>query len=110
MRAYTAPDGKPAEYSPNNVPYVPKRPLRVQPKGIDEGDTVFLLGYPGRTVRNRTESFIQYEQNVRLPLIVSLYSWQIAEMEKAGAKDRAVAIKHSTRIKSLANVEKRSRG
>lgn len=110
MRAYTAPDGKPAEYSPNNVPYEPKRPLKVQPKGIDEGDTVFLLGYPGRTVRNRTESFIQYEQNVRLPLIVSLYSWQIAEMEKAGAKDRAVAIKHSTRIKSLANVEKRSRG
>jgi hypothetical protein len=110
MRAYTAPDGKSADYSPNNVPYQPKRPLKVQARGIDEGDTVFLLGYPGRTVRNRTESFIQYEQNVRLPLIVSLYSWQIAEMEKAGSKDRAVAIKHSTRIKSLANVEKRSRG
>jgi len=110
MRAYTAPDGKPAEYSPENIPYRPKRPLQVQAKGIDEGDTVFLLGYPGRTVRNRTESFVKYEGNIRLPLIVELYSWQISEMEKAGAKDRAVAIKHATRIKSLANVEKRSRG
>lgn len=110
MRAYTAPDGKPAEYSPENVPYRPKRPLKVQAQGIDQGDTVFLLGYPGRTVRNRTESFVKYESGVRLPLIVELYSWQIAEMEKAGAKDRAVAIKHATRIKSLANVEKRSRG
>lgn len=110
MRAYTAPDGKPAEYSPDNIPYEPKRPLKVQSQGIDEGDTVFLLGYPGRTVRNRTESFVQYERTVRLPLIVELYSWQIAEMEKAGAQDRAVAIKHATRIKSLANVEKRSRG
>ena len=110
MRAYTAPDGKPAEYSPDNIPYRPKRPLKVQSMGIDEGDTVFLLGYPGRTVRNRTESFINYEATVRLPLIVELYSWQISEMEKAGAKDRGVAIKHATRIKSLANVEKRSRG
>jgi len=110
MRAYTAPDGKPAEYSPENIPYRPKRPLQVQAKGIDEGDTVFLLGYPGRTVRNRTESFVKYEGTIRLPLIVELYSWQISEMEKAGAKDRAVAIKHATRIKSLANVEKRSRG
>jgi hypothetical protein len=110
MRAYTAPDGKPADYSPDNVPYRPKRPLQVQAKGIDEGDVVFLLGYPGRTVRNRTESFVKYEGSIRLPLIVELYSWQIAEMEKAGAKDRAVAIKHATRIKSLANVEKRSRG
>ncbi|MFN9345808.1 MAG: S46 family peptidase [Planctomycetota bacterium] len=110
MRAYTAPDGKPAEYSPENIPYRPKRPLQVQAKGIDEGDTVFLLGYPGRTVRNRTESFVKYEGNIRLPLIVELYSWQISEMEKAGAKDRAVAIKHATRSKSLANVEKRSRG
>jgi hypothetical protein len=110
MRAYTAPDGKPAEYSPENIPYRPKRPLQVQAKGIDEGDVVFLLGYPGRTVRNRTESFVNYEGTVRLPLIVELYSWQISEMEKAGAKDRGVAIKHATRIKSLANVEKRSRG
>lgn len=110
MRAYTAPDGKPAEYSPENIPYRPKRPLQVQAKGIDEGDTVFLLGYPGRTVRNRTESFVKYEGTIRLPLIVELYSWQISEMEKAGAKDRAVAIKHATRSKSLANVEKRSRG
>jgi hypothetical protein len=110
MRAYTAPDGKSADYAPENIPYRPKRFLKAQPAGIDEGDTVFLLGYPGRTVRNRTASFIRYEQNVRLPIIVDLYSWQIQEMERAGASDRSVAIKHATRMKSLANVEKRSRG
>ncbi len=110
MRAYTAPDGKSAEYAPENIPYRPKRFLKVQSAGIDEGDTVFLLGYPGRTVRNRTASFVRYEQNVRLPTIVELYSWQIQEMERAGANDRSVAIKHATRSKSLANVEKRSRG
>ena len=110
MRAYTGPDGKSAEYAAENVPYHPKRFIRLNPKGIEENDTVFLLGYPGRTVRNRTASFIRYEADVRLPAIVDLYAWQIAEMEAAGATDRSVAIKHATRTKSLANVEKRSRG
>jgi hypothetical protein len=110
MRAYTAPDGQPATFAPENIPYKPKRVVRINPQGVEENDTVFLLGYPGRTVRNRTASFIQYEQNARLPTIVELYAWQIAEMEAAGAADRSVAIRHATRTKSLANVEKRSRG
>ncbi len=110
MRAYTAPDGSSADYSPNNVPYHPKRVIKVSPQGANEEDFVFLLGYPGRTVRQKTASYFQYEQEVRLPAIVELYAWQIAEMDKASATDRAVAIKHATRTKGLANVEKRSRG
>ena len=110
MRAYTAPDGSSATWSEQNIPYRPKRFLRVQSAGVDEGDAVFLLGYPGRTARHRTASFLQYESRVRLPLTVELYQWQIREMEQAGAGDRSVAIRHASRTKSLANVEKRSRG
>lgn len=110
MRAYTSPDGKSATFSPDNVPYRPKRVIKVNPAGVLENDAVFLLGYPGRTVRHQTASFLQYERDIRLPTIVELYRWQISVMETAGARDRAVAIKHATRSKSLANVEKRSRG
>ena len=110
MRAYTAPDGTSADYSPSNVPYHPKRVIRVAPQGANEEDFVFLLGYPGRTVRQKTASFLKYEQDVRLPAIVELYGWQIGEMDKAATLDRSVAIKHASRTKSLANVEKRSRG
>ncbi|MEQ1829199.1 MAG: S46 family peptidase [Pirellula sp.] len=110
MRAYSAPDGSSAEYSPKNVPFHPKRFIKVAPQGVNEEDFVFLLGYPGRTVRQKTASFFRYEQNIRLPAVVELYGWQIQEMDKAGAADRAVAIKHASRTKSLANVEKRSRG
>ena len=110
MRAYTAPDGSSATWSANNIPYRPRRFLRVQSAGVDEGDAVFLLGYPGRTARHRTASFLQYESRVRLPLTVELYQWQIRQMEEAGVGDRAVAIRHASRTKSLANVEKRSRG
>ena len=110
MRAYTAPDGSSADYSPNNVPYKPKRFIQVAPQGADEGDFVFILGYPGRTSRHKTASFLNYEEQVRLPYIASLYAWQIAQLEAAGKDDRAVALKLASQIRSLANVEKRARG
>ena len=110
MRAYTAPDGSSATYSKDNIPYKPKRVIRVNPAGVNENDAVFLLGYPGRTVRHKTASFLKYERDLRLPTVVELYQWQIGVMDAAGAQDRAIAIKHATRTKSLANVEKRSRG
>lgn len=110
LRAYTAPDGSSAEYSPNNVPYRPKRFIQVASAGVDEGDFVFLLGYPGTTSRHKTASFLKYEQDVRLPFMVELYNWQIATMDAAGREDRAIALKHASRMRGLANVEKRSRG
>ncbi|HSI88355.1 MAG TPA: S46 family peptidase, partial [Pyrinomonadaceae bacterium] len=51
LRAYVAPDGKAAEYSPNNVPYKPSRFLTMNIGGLKDGEFVFVLGYPGGTVR-----------------------------------------------------------
>ncbi|MDG2185407.1 MAG: S46 family peptidase [Mariniblastus sp.] len=110
LRAYVAPDGSTADYAEENIPYQPKRFIQVDPHGVDEGDFVMLIGYPGRTARHKTASFLLYEQDVRLPFIVDLYGWQIQQMEAAGKENRAVALKLTSRIKSLANVEKRSRG
>ncbi len=110
MRAYVGPDGSSAEYSPNNVPYRPKRFIQVAAAGANEGDFVMLLGYPGRTARHKTASFLKNEKNIRLPFIVELYGKQIEIMEAAGKNDRSVALKNLSRIQGLANVEKRSRG
>lgn len=110
MRAYVAPDGSTSEYNKNNVPYQPKRFIQVSQAGANEGDFVFLLGYPGRTARHKTASFLEYEQNIRLPFVVELYNWQLATMAEESKQDRSVALKHSSRKQGLANVEKRSRG
>lgn len=110
MRAYVAPDGSSKTYDETNVPYEPKRFIQVEPAGVQEEDAVFLLGYPGRTARHKTGSFLRYEEQVRLPMTVDLYNWQIDVMTAAGENDRSVEILLATRIRSLANVEKRSRG
>jgi hypothetical protein len=110
LRAYVAPDGSPADHSAQNVPFKPKRFLKVEPRGVAEGDFVFLLGYPGRTYRHSTASYLAYEEEVRMPYVVNWYAWQIDLMEKTGAGDRGVALKHAARIKGLANTMKNYRG
>ncbi|HLF13927.1 MAG TPA: S46 family peptidase [Bacteroidota bacterium] len=106
MRAYVAPDGSPADYSPANVPYRPRKFLRVNPAGVEDGDKVFILGYPGRTFRHRSSHYLSYEEDVRMPYIAELYQWEISIMESAGSEDPSAAIRTAARIKSLSNVMK----
>jgi hypothetical protein len=110
MRAYVAPDGSSADFSPENVPYQPKRVVKVAPEGVNEEDFVFILGYPGRTYRHRTSHFLAYEEKVRMPYVVDWYQWQINVMEKMGEKDRAIQLKHVGTIKGLSNTKKNYRG
>ena len=110
VRAYAGPDGKPADYAPGNVPYHPKRFLKVNPKGVEEDDFVFILGYPGRTYRHQTSYYMAYEENLRMPFVADLNDWQIRTMEELGRGDRATALKFDARIKGLANTMKNYRG
>ncbi len=110
MRAYVAPDGSPAAFARENVPYKPKKFLKVNPNGVQEEDFVFILGYPGRTFRNRPAQFIQQQQDYLLPYVSNLYDFQNRVMEEAGKKSKATELKLATRIKRNANVMKNYRG
>ena len=59
FRIYASPDNEPAEYSENNVPYRPKKSLKISLKGVKEGDFSFIMGYPGRTQRFQTAAQLQ---------------------------------------------------
>ena len=65
FRVYSAPDGSPAEYSPENVPLKAKNHLKISLAGVQEGDYTMIMGYPGRTTRFQTspELKFQIEQN-----------------------------------------------
>jgi len=54
FRVYSGPDGKPASYSEDNIPYQPKYFLPISLKGVEEGDFAMIMGYPGRTNRYKT--------------------------------------------------------
>ncbi|MGJ1205290.1 S46 family peptidase [Sphingobacterium lactis] len=110
LRAYVAPDGKSAKYAKENVPYKPKKHLKVNPNGVNENDFVFILGYPGRTFRHRPAQYIEYQQKYLLPYTSELYDFQNQQMELAGKDDKAMELVLATRIKRNANVLKNYRG
>ncbi|MBI5662383.1 MULTISPECIES: S46 family peptidase [Ignavibacterium] len=110
VRAYVAPDGSPAKYSEDNVPFKPKKFLKVNAKGIDEEDFVFILGYPGRTFKNMPARFVEYHYKYQLPYVQNLFSWLINLYTKRGENDPEFALNISSTIKGLANTEKNYRG
>jgi len=110
MRAYVAPDGSFADHSPANVPYRPKKHFQVSAAGVDEGDFVFALGYPGSTHRHKSSHYLAFEEEVRLPFTIELGRWIIELKETMSQESRATAIKLASSLQGLWNGVKRSEG
>jgi hypothetical protein len=110
MRAYVGPDGEPAEYAADNVPYRPEKVLQVSGAGVGEGDFVFIFGYPGSTYRHRTAAFLAYLTDAYMPFIVDWYGWQIDHLENLAPGDRDRQLALAARVRSLHNTFKNYRG
>ena len=110
FRAYVSPDGKPAKYSEDNVPYNPPRHLLVSEEGADDGDLVMVLGYPGRTSRYLTSTAVAVRQEFYYPARLRLFGTLIDGLEEQAAQSDEMALKLASRIKSYANVEKNALG
>jgi len=67
FRVYSAPDGKPAQYSQNNVPLKPKYWLPVSLGDRNKDDFAMILGYPGRTQRYATSWEVGEIMNITNP-------------------------------------------
>jgi hypothetical protein len=103
FRAYVGKDGKPAPFSKDNVPYHPSRWLPVQPAGIQEGDLVFVVGYPGRTERHQTFAEVKETTDWTFPRTIESYKEQIDILESLARSDEALAIKAARRLQGLNN-------
>lgn len=110
VRAYVSPNGSSARYSKENVPYHPKKHLKINPDGIRENDFVFILGYPGRTYKHQPSQFLIMQEKYQLPYIQDLFAWMINLYEKRGENDPEFALDIADVIKGLANTEKNYRG
>jgi hypothetical protein len=110
FRAYVAPDGTPRPFDKANVPYKPKHYLKPAKKGVEEGDLVMVLGYPGRTQRYLTSEGVRGQEEKTYPLRLELSTAVVAALEEASKESPAKALKLSTTIKSIANVQKNALG
>ena len=110
LRGYVGKDGKPADYSPDNVPFRPDRFLKIATEPIKEGDFTMIMGYPGRTYRYRLASEIANDTGFYYPQRIKLTRDWIAILEERGATSKDVEIKLASTLKGLFNTAKNNEG
>ncbi len=103
FRVYMSPDGKPANYSKDNIPLKPKYFLPVSIKGIKEGDFAMIYGYPGGTNRYETSLGIKLATEVNNPSLVKLRDMRLKHMYEEMKKDPKVKLQLASEYATVAN-------
>ena len=110
FRVYTGPDGKPAEYSPDNIPLRSKHYLPISLNGYEMGDFTMVLGYPGRTSRYMTSWEVQELLDVVNPDRIKIRGLKQDLMMEDMTADEAVRIQYAAKYYSSTNYYKYSIG
>lgn len=110
FRVYTAPDGSPADYSPENVPLKSKHFLPVSLKGYQKDDFAMIMGFPGSTDRYMTSFEVNELLTIEHPNRIRIRGIkQEIMMEDMLASDK-VRIQYSDKYSKSSNYWKYSIG
>jgi hypothetical protein len=110
LRAYVGKDGRPADPSPDNVPYKSKDFLVVSAEGLKNGDPILLAGYPGRTSRYKLPSEIRFARDVDYPAKVGSITADLSVIAAATMGNAAWDVRYASVAKKLNNVLKKTQG
>ncbi len=110
FRVYMSPDGTPAEYSEENIPYKPKYHLPVSIKGVEKGDFAMVLGYPGGTQRYMTSFEIDELLNITHPNRIKIRGARQEIIWADMMADENVRIQYSSKYSGSSNYWKFSIG
>jgi hypothetical protein len=103
FRVYTNKEGKPADYSPDNVPMKPKYHLPVSIKGTKDGDFAMVYGYPGSTNRYETSFGVKLKTDVENPSLVALRDTRLKLMMEEMKKSTATKLQLAGSYAGIAN-------
>ena len=103
LRIYADADNNPADYSETNVPYQPKRHLKVSLDGVQNGDFTMIMGYPGSTDRFLSSRGIQQALDLYNPSVVDVRDLKLKTMKTHMDADPAVRIQYAAKYAQTAN-------
>ena len=110
FRIYAGPDNEPADYSPANQPYRPKRHFPISTKGVKEGDFTMIYGFPGNTQEYVTSDAVDYICNVSDPMKIALRTRRLEIISAAQDSDPKIRIQYAAKHASIANAWKKWQG
>lgn len=110
MRIYTAPDGSPADYAPENVPYKPESYLPVSTKGYSENDFTLIMGFPGGTRRYLTSERVREIAEIENTNRIRIRKAALELIEEDMRTDDRVRLQYTAKHSRLSNYYKYSIG
>ena len=110
FRIYAGKDNLPADYSEDNIPYTPKKSLKISCAGVKEGDFTFVYGCPGSTQEYAHSEAVKYISEVSDPEKIALRTTRLQIMKKYMDKSQAVRIQYSSKYAGVANAWKKWQG
>ncbi len=109
-RAYVSADGTPADYAPENRPFRPRHHLEVSSGGLEAGDFVMVMGYPGSTSRYARHARVKHTFEWNYPQQASLLREWIGVIEAAAPAGSEARILYESRLAGLNNYLKNTEG
>ena len=103
FRVYGDKDGKPAKYSPDNVPLRPKHHLPISLDGVQENDFAMVFGYPGSTNRFLTSFGVNLAIEETNPARVKIRAKRLEIMKESMDVDPAVRLAYASKYAKVSN-------
>ncbi len=110
FRIYAGPDGKPAEFSPNNVPYKPKKSLSISLDGMEKNDFTMVFGFPGRTMEYLPSVAVEQIINSNNPAKIAIRDRALLVIDEAMRKDEGIKIQYASKYAGVQNAYKKWQG
>jgi hypothetical protein len=110
FRIYAGKDNEPADYSPENIPYRPKKFFPISLKGIEPGDFTMVFGNPGRTYQYIPSYEVDIIMNQRDPDRIKIRDKKLEIIGADMENDSKVRIQYSAKYQSISNAWKKWQG
>lgn len=110
FRIYADKDNNPAEYSEDNVPYIPKKYFKISLGGVSEGDFTFIYGFPGRTQEYIVSEAVRYISEISDPHKIALRTLRLDIQDRYMSASQAVRIQYSSKNAAVSNSWKKWQG
>lgn len=107
FRIYAGKDNKPADYSPENVPYKPKHYFPVSLKGIEKNDFTLVYGFPGRTTEYLISDAVDLVMNHSDPVKVKIREAKLNVWNERMKVSDEIRIKYAAKKEGVSNAYKK---
>ncbi len=110
FRVYASKDNRPAAYSPQNVPYRPKKHFSISTKGVKEGDFTMIYGFPGNTQEYILSDAVAYIAERSDPAKIAIRTGRLDLIREAQQSDPELRIHYAAKQATVANAWKKWQG